>query len=175
MKKPANTVPVDVYRKLLARQEEEREKATRRKKPGHVESLLQRSCVAWFRAKFPEREKILFAVPNGGGRSRIEAGIMKAEGVTAGVSDLILLEGHGGYGALCIELKTTDKGSRQRTSQQAWQKAAERAGNLYVVVRTLEEFQAVVTRYLALPRLGMVTIFPEDKATEQNSYKKSRI
>ena len=32
---------------------------------------------------------MLFAVPNGGGRSRIEAGIMKAEGVTAGVSDLI--------------------------------------------------------------------------------------
>lgn len=174
--KPDNTLALDAYKRLLAQQEESERKARRKpKKPQHEESNIQRACVAWFRSKFPEREKILFAVPNGGGRSRIEAGIMKAEGVTAGVSDLILLEGHGGYGALCIELKTTDKGSRQRTSQQAWQKAAERAGNLYVVVRALEEFQAVVARYLALPRLGMVTIFPEDKATEQNSYKKSRI
>ena len=142
---------LDAYRRLLAQQEESDRKAKRRKKPGHEESLLQRACVAWFRAQYPEHALMLFAVPNGGGRSRIEAGIMKAEGVTAGVSDLILLEARGGYGALCIEMKTTEKSSRQRASQKAWQTAAERAGNRYEVVRTLEEFQFIVNLYMSLP------------------------
>lgn len=154
---------LDAYRRLLAQQEEADRKAKRRKKPGHEESLLQRACVAWFRAQYPEHALMLFAVPNGGGRSRIEAGIMKAEGVTAGVSDLILLEARGGYGALCIEMKTTEKSSRQRASQKAWQEAAVRAGNHYAVIRTLEGFQEVVKWYLSLPsrREGRVVITPK--------------
>ena len=91
---------------------------------------------------------MLFAVPNGGGRSRIEASIMKGEGVTAGVADLILLEARGGYGSLCIEMKTGDKSSKQRPSQKAWQEAAEKAGNKYAVVRTFEAFRELVTDYM---------------------------
>lgn len=53
-------------------------------------------CVGWFRLQYPAVGKLLFAVPNGGARSRTEAAIMKAEGVTAGVTDLILLLGRGG-------------------------------------------------------------------------------
>lgn len=142
---------LDAYRRLLAHQEEADRKAKRRKKPGHEESLLQRACVAWFRAQYAEHALMLFAVPNGGGRSRIEAGIMKAEGVTAGVSDLILLEARGGWGCLCLEMKTKKMGSKQRPSQKAWQEAAERAGNRYEVVRTLEEFQTIVGDYMGLP------------------------
>ena len=101
---------------------------------------------------YPEDAAVLFAVPNGGGRSRVEAGIMKAEGVTAGVADLILLEARGGWGSLCIEMKTRDKGSsRQSASQKTWQAAAERAGNRYAVVRTFAEFRALVTEYMGLP------------------------
>lgn len=68
---------------------------------------MQRMCVGWFRLQYPAVGKLLFAVPNGGARSRTEAAIMKAEGVTAGVTDLILLLGRGGFNALCIEMKTT--------------------------------------------------------------------
>lgn len=50
---------------------------------------MQRMCVGWFRLQYPAVGKLLFAVPNGGARSRTEAAIMKAEGVTAGVTDLI--------------------------------------------------------------------------------------
>lgn len=46
---------------------------------------MQRMCVGWFRLQYPAVGKLLFAVPNGGARSRTEAAIMKAEGVTAGV------------------------------------------------------------------------------------------
>ena len=148
MKKPANTLPLDAYQRLLAQQE----RNTRRARPRHQESDLQRTCVAWFRAQYPEHALMLFAVPNGGGRSRIEGAIMKGEGVTAGVADLILLEARGGYGSLCIEMKTGDKSSRQRPSQKAWQEASEKAGNKYAVIRTFEAFRDLVTDYMGPPK-----------------------
>ena len=144
MKKPTNSLPLDAYQRLLAQQE----KSQRRARPRHQESNLQKTCVAWFRAQYPEHALMLFAVPNGGSRSMIEASIMKGEGVTAGVADLILLEARGGYGSLCIEMKTGDKSSRQRPSQKAWQEAAEKAGNKYAVVRTFEAFRELVTDYM---------------------------
>lgn len=148
MKEQRNILPVDAYRALLERQENEERRA--RRKVGHDESALQRSCVAWFRLQYPEHAPLLFAVPNGGRRSRTEAAIMKAEGVTAGVSDLILLEARGGYGALCLEAKRESKESRQSISQKEWQKATERMGNRYEVFRTFEEFKAIVDEYMGM-------------------------
>lgn len=81
---------------------------------------MQRMCVGWFRLQYPAVGKLLFAVPNGGARSRTEAAIMKAEGVTAGVTDLILLLGRGGFNALCIEMKTTDRRSALSDAQIEW-------------------------------------------------------
>ena len=150
MKKPTNILPADAYKRLLAQQE----RNARRALPRHQESALQKQCVAWFRAQYPAHALMLFAVPNGGGRSRTEAAIMNGEGVTAGVADLILLEARGGWGALCIEMKTREKGSKQRPSQKAWQAAAERAGNRYVVIRSFEAFQAIVREYMGLPAIG---------------------
>ena len=149
MKKPNNTLALDAYKRLLAQQE----KAPKRTRPGHEESSLQRACVAWFRTKYPDHELMLFAVPNGGGRRAKEAAIMKGEGVTAGVADLILLEARGGYGSLCIEMKTTSKDSRQRPSQRKWEAATEKFGNLYIIVRTEEEFQEEVEAYMKMELL----------------------
>lgn len=150
MKKPTITLQLDAYQRLLAQQEEN----ARRARPRHQESTLQKTCVAWFRAQYPDHALMLFAVPNGGGRSRIESAIMKGEGVTAGVADLILLEARGGWGSLCIEMKTREKGSRQRPSQKAWQEAAERAGNRYVVIRSFEAFRATVSWYMGFPAIN---------------------
>lgn len=132
-----------------------------RKPQQHAESRLQESCVTWFRLQYPKLALLLFAVPNGGKRTHRtvvrngkvytyspEAMQMRKEGVTAGVADLILLKPSSGYASLCIEMKTTDKASRQRESQKVWQKAAEGAGNKYVVCRTLEDFMATVKEYL---------------------------
>ena len=96
---------------------------------------------------------MLFAVPNGGARGRVEASIMKGEGVTAGVSDLILLEARGSYGALCVEMKTTSKKSGLNPNQRIWREAAIKAGNCYAVVRTFEDFMYLVRQYMALPPL----------------------
>ena len=82
-----------------------------RQKPSHIESEMQRSCKRWFDLQYPKLSCLLFAVPNGGARNSREAAIMKAEGVTAGVADMILLIPRHGYGCLCIEFKTK-KGSQ---------------------------------------------------------------
>ena len=115
----------------------------------HIESITQRSCKRWFNIQYPRFAPLLFAVPNGGRRGKIEARIMKAEGVVSGVADMILLVPRGGFASLCIEFKS-DKG-RQSTMQKAWQQAAEEAGNKYIVVRSIEEFIDAVNEYLSTP------------------------
>lgn len=112
----------------------------------HNESKLQQSCVTWFRYQYPELKGLLFAVPNGGARNKVEAGIMKAEGVTAGVADLILLVPRQGYGCLCIEMKAGR--GEQSEHQKEWQKQAERHGSKYVVCRSLDEFMNQIGNYL---------------------------
>lgn len=156
MAKVTNTLPLDAYQRLLAQQE----KDARRARPRHKESGLQRACVKWFRAQYPEHALMLFAIPNGGARSSTEGAIMKGEGVTAGVADLILLEARGGWGALCIEMKTRDSNSRQSDSQKRWQAAAEAAGNRYVVVRSEQAFRAVVVEYMGYPAIGRGKVPP---------------
>ena len=128
--------------------------AANRRTRAHEESQLQKDCVTWFRLQYPSHALMLFAVPNGGGRTPIEAAIMKGEGVVAGVADLILLEARGNYGSLCIEMKTRSSKSRQSPNQKIWQEATQKAGNAYVVIRTFEEFQAVIRQYLALKPLN---------------------
>lgn len=131
----------------------------------HLESRLQQTCVEWFRSQPRWRDlwKQLFAVPNGGQRSQRtfydrygrmhryspEAVQMKAEGVTAGVADLLLLTPRHGYGCLCVEMKIKSSSSRQRDTQKEWQASTEKAGNKYVVCRTFDEFRKVITEYLS--------------------------
>lgn len=119
-----------------------------RKKPRHEESQIQQSCVRWFRLQFPDIALLLFAVPNGGARNKREAGILKGEGVTAGVADVILLKPSGGFASLCVEFKTEDKGSNLRDTQKRWQEVAETAGNKYVICRSFDDFYREVRSYL---------------------------
>lgn len=133
----------DEYRQLIA---QHNGVAKTRKRPRHLESDLQIRCVKWFRLSYPHLAHVLFAVPNGGQRKLRTAQFLKAEGAVAGVADLILLTPRGGYGALCIEMKA-GKG-KQSDHQRAWQAEAERAGNKYIVVRSIEEFIEAVEEYL---------------------------
>lgn len=113
----------------------------------HEESKIQIQCKRWFDIQYKKYHKLLFAVPNGGGRSKIEAKIMKGEGVEAGVADMILLlPSPLGYHALCLEFKTA-KG-RQSDNQKIFQEAAEANGYKYVIVRSIEEFMKEVKNYL---------------------------
>lgn len=113
----------------------------------HDESRIQQTCVRWFRLQYPALALNLFSVPNGGARRRVEGAILKAEGVTAGVSDLLLLWPSKGFHGLCIEMKTP-KG-RQQPSQATWQKAAENGGYKYIICRSVIDFMRQINDYLA--------------------------
>lgn len=110
------------------------------------EAQLQTACINWFRYQFPKLSKVLIAVPNGGSRDGREAKNLKLQGVTAGVSDLLLLTSKQGYGCLCIEMKTEI--GKQSLSQSAWQIEAEKAGNKYVLCRNFDEFRKEIINYL---------------------------
>lgn len=127
------------------------------------EHNIQAACVRWFNLQWPGYRGLLFAVPNGGARSKATAGKLKAEGVVPGVADLILLVPRLGLPhivdglvcyvgtaelccALCIEMKT-EKG-RQSPEQMKWQAKVESHGYKYAVCHSLDEFMAVVNGYL---------------------------
>ena len=112
----------------------------------HIEENTQIACVRWFNLQYPEYRGLLYAVPNGGARNKVEAAKLKAEGVVAGVADLILAIPRNGFGCLCIEMKT-DKG-RQSESQKLWQRQTEKHGNKYVVCRDFMEFKTEIENYL---------------------------
>ena len=123
------------------------------------EHNIQAACVRWFGYAHPELRGLLFAVPNGGARSKATAGMLKAEGVVAGVSDLILLvprrrakitENNAASieikHALCIEMKKN--GGYQSPEQKIWQRLVEEHGYKYAVCRSLDEFIDTVEAYL---------------------------
>ena len=110
------------------------------------EHNIQSACVRWFNLQWPEYRGLLFAVPNGGARSKATAGKLKAEGVVPGVADLILLVPKLWHHALCIEMKTA-KG-RQSHEQKEWQAKVEAHGYKYAVCHSLDEFMETINNYL---------------------------
>jgi hypothetical protein len=115
---------------------------TRRRLPEHE---LQAECVAWFRYTYPWYSPLLFAVPNGAKRNKAEAAIKKAEGMNAGVADLILLVNNGVFGSLCIEMKA---GSSMSEAQKRFFAYTGVGGQRYVVIKSKEDFQQEVNEYL---------------------------
>jgi len=115
-----------------------------RKPQGHEESDIQQACIRWFDLVHPN--KMLFAIPNGGKRGKREAGILKAEGVRAGVADLFLMQGNGYANGLFIEMKT-DTG-KQSEAQKAFEQLCFVQNYKYFICRSFDDFQKVITDYL---------------------------
>ena len=114
------------------------------------EHRIQCAIVKWFYYAYPAyRGGCLFDVPNGGHRNIQTARNLKAEGVTSGVSDLLLLVPKREYHGLCVEVKTPV--GRQSENQKNWQRIIEAQGYRYEIVRSLDEFAELVRWYLNEP------------------------
>lgn len=108
----------------------------------HPESQLQQTCVRWFRLQYPQY--LIFAIPNGGRRSKIEAAIMQGEGVTPGIPDLCIVGTRGQV--FFIEMKY---GAGKLTDHQ--QKIHDRlmaSGIIVYTCRTLSSFMSAVNQQL---------------------------
>lgn len=122
-------------------------KAGAKKKRSNEEAEIQSEFFSQAKLFFPQiPDKLLFAVPNGGSRNKIEAANLKRQGTKAGVSDVILLIPKGGYASLCMEFKT--RVGRQSEHQKEFQEQAESCGSKYVVVRSVKDAIEEVRQYL---------------------------
>ena len=112
------------------------------------EHHIQCACVRYFALAYPQYKGLLFAVPNGGRRDEKTAAKLKAEGVVAGVSDLILLKSNRHYCGLLIEMKKP-KGKQSQT-QKEWEQFINMLGEFkYVVCHSFDEFKNEVDDFLS--------------------------
>jgi hypothetical protein len=109
------------------------------------EDLLQAEIVKWYNnnycLKFHNPRGVIFSVPNGGNRNKIEAMKFKATGLLAGVSDLIVILPNGIL--LFVELKT-DSGTQQ-PNQIDFQNLVTNLGYQYHIIRSIDEFRNLIT------------------------------
>lgn len=119
----------------------------KKRKKDNEEERIQIEFFKLVKLFFPKLpDKLLFAVPNGGSRNKIEAINLKRQGTTAGVSDVILLIPKKGYASLCIEFKT--KKGIQSDEQIEFQRQAENCHSKYVIVRSAMQAIEELKRYL---------------------------
>ena len=101
------------------------------------------------RQKFPELE-LLFHVPNGGKRDKLEAISLKREGVKAGVPDLVLPVARGEYFGLYIELKVGK--NKPKEHQLKWIDQLKEQGYFVAVCYGWIEASEVIKNYLEKPK-----------------------
>jgi hypothetical protein len=109
-----------------------------------TESKLQQEIFNFYQnnycLKFHNPRGMIFSIPNGGTRNKLEAITMKATGLLAGASDLIVILPNGKL--MFIELKT-DTG-KQSDKQIDFEKRVNDLGFEYRIIRSLEEFKQLI-------------------------------
>ncbi len=119
-----------------------------RVKRASPEEDLHRSCMEWVLLSASRHPilKWMVHVPNGGKRPKGEAGKLKAMGAKPGYPDLTLPRRAGPWTGLAIELKSPTGTVSQ--DQKEWLTAFLAEGWLVAVVRSLDDFIAVVQVFL---------------------------
>ena len=92
--------------------------------------------------------RLLYAVPNGGSRHKLEAANLKRQGVKAGVPDICLAYPKGVYHGLYIELKV----GKNKTSeeQDKWLRNLKAVGYKTAVCYGFSQAKETIERYLNL-------------------------
>lgn len=108
------------------------------------ESKLQQEIFNWYQnnycLKFHEPRGMIFSIPNGGTRNKLEAINMKATGLLAGASDLIVITPNGKL--IFVELKT-DTG-KQSDKQIDFENRVKKLGFEYYLIRSIDEFKIII-------------------------------
>lgn len=121
----------------------EKAKKTRKKNErlGLTESRLQQQCVKWYNLQYPELYYSLWSTPNEQKRSYTNANRLKAQGLTSGISDLILCVQGKTY---FIELKNPNGTGRQTKSQREFQEHITSQGFDYYLIDNFEAFRELI-------------------------------
>lgn len=119
--------------------------------PVPTESVEQQCLFRWAQfqsGRFPELT-LLYHVPNGGSRTKAEAGRFRAEGVKAGVPDLCLPVARGEFHGLYVELKRL-KGSKTSEEQTGWLSELAAQGYYTALCKGWEAAAKIIEEYLKL-------------------------
>lgn len=112
------------------------------------EALEQTTLFEW--AKWKEHEypelKLMYHVPNGGSRNKLEAINLKRQGVKAGVPDICLPVAAGDKHGMYIEMKAGK--NKPTESQTAWLEQLNAEGYLAIVCWSFEEARDAILHYL---------------------------
>lgn len=115
------------------------------------EGMEQAALIAELRIRMPEVADLIYHVPNGGHRLKKVAADLKAQGVTAGVPDLVLTMARGGYFGLYIEFKATPPNAAAVSdSQHKWIRKLNDQGYLAIVCRGHFDAMEQIRAYLRL-------------------------
>lgn len=95
--------------------------------------------------KYPEL-KLLYHIPNGGSRNKLEAANLKRQGVKAGVPDLCLPVARGKYHGLYIEMKAGR--NKASENQKQWLSDLNEQGYCAVLCYGWNVASEVITNYL---------------------------
>src|SRR5262245_17474366 len=122
----------------------------RRAKPRELERPHQVALIKWVRAiqdAYPVL-KLLYAVPNGGGRNLRVAKKLQAEGVLAGVADLCLPAVRRGYHGLYLEMKSEEGVATEE--QKEFLRGVSAEGYCAVIAQGIDEAKATLEWYLGI-------------------------
>jgi len=97
----------------------------------------------WIRYAHPNI--LAFAIPNGGNRDAITGAILKREGVTPGIPDIMIARANGVYHGLFIELKTET--GRMTESQKAIKEKLESEGYKVEMCQGWEQAVKITQEY----------------------------
>ena len=103
------------------------------------EHFEQRELVRWFRQTWPGVR--IFAIPNGGARSKATAGRLKAEGVASGVPDLFIPAWR-----LWVEMKRR-KGGSVSAEQKDWIAYLESVNYWCIVGKGADDAKAKISTF----------------------------
>lgn len=119
-----------------------------RRRPVQHEAVEQELLFRWvgyMSGKYPELE-LLYHIPNGGSRNRIEAANLKRQGVKAGVPDLCLPVPRREWHGLYIEMKAGKNTTTEK--QEEWISALRGQGYVAEVCYGWERAAEVITKYI---------------------------
>ena len=111
-----------------------------------TEGQIQAQIFQW--ASYRPDLSLLFAIPNGGTRHKIEAVNLKRQGVKSGVPDMFLPVARRGYHGLFIELKTEI--GRTSKNQNAWIESLNKQGYFCEVCHGFDSAMRVIKWYMTV-------------------------
>ncbi len=109
----------------------------------NAEARIQAAIVAYVRTVAPPPAALIFAIPNGGLRTKAEAGLLRWTGALAGVPDLCLVL----PGGRCCFLEVKTAAGRLSAAQADMLNTFDEMGVDYFVVRSIDDVREMLAYF----------------------------